>query len=136
MTDAVKEQGCWNVSGSSIEMYCDHLLGIQRWGIYNCSRCQCPGTSCGNYAKGRKGLWKLLKRGSANTITVGDPVYPEDCGSHRKTVRKLREDVEAEMNHLLGFGGKAYPKEPLHDEGSFFWRTGKRTKELINEYFI
>ena len=69
-----------------------------------------------------------VKRGSCITITVGDPVYPEDCGSHRKTVRKLREDVEAEMNHLLEIGGKAYPKEPLHDEEAF-WRTGKKNKK-------
>ena len=68
----------------------------------------------------------MLKRSPCITLTVGDPVYPEDCGSHRKTVRKLREDVEAEMNHLLEIGGKAYPTKPLHDEEAF-WRTDKKS---------
>ena len=41
-------------------------------------------------------------------------------------MRKLREDVEAEMNHLLEIGGKAYPTKPLHDEEAF----GERIKSL------
>ena len=50
MTDAVKR-------GRVVGMFAQ----IQRWGIYNCSRCQCPGTSCGNYAKGEKGVMEAAK---------------------------------------------------------------------------
>ena len=129
MTDAVKRGRVVGMyPEGSIEMYCDHLRKFSDGAFTIAVDANAPVLPVVITPRERKGLWKLLKRGSCITITVGDPVYPEDCGSHRKTVRKLREDVEAEMNHLLEIGGKAYPKEPLHDEGAF-WRTGKKNKK-------
>ncbi len=108
----------------SIEMYCDHLRKFSDGAFTIAVDANAPVLPVVITPRERKGLWKLLKRSPCITLTVGDPVYPEDCGSHRKTVRKLREDVEAEMNHLLEIGGKAYPTKPLHDEEAF----GERIK--------
>lgn len=129
MTNAVKNGRVISMyPEGSIEMYCDHLRKFSDGAFTIAVDANAPVLPVVITPRERKGLWRLLKRGSCITVTVGDPVYPIDCGSHRKTVRKLREDVEAEMNHLLEIGGKAYPKEPLHDEEAF-WRTGKKNKK-------
>ncbi|MEE0251781.1 MAG: lysophospholipid acyltransferase family protein [Acutalibacteraceae bacterium] len=127
MTDAVKRGRVVGMyPEGSIEMYCDHLRKFSDGAFTIAVDANAPVLPVVITPRERKGLWKLLKRSPCITLTVGDPVYPEDCGSHRKTVRKLREDVEAEMNHLLEIGGKAYPTEPLHDEEAF-WRTDKKS---------
>lgn len=125
MTDAVKRGRVVGVyPEGSIEMYCDHLRKFSDGAFTIAVDANAPVLPVVITPRERKGLWRLLKRSSCITLTVGDPVYPEDCGSHRKTVRKLREDVEAEMNHLLEIGGKAYPKESSHAKDAF-WRTDK-----------
>ena len=116
----------------SIEMYCDHLRKFSDGAFTIAVDANAPVLPVIITPRERKGLWRLLKRGSCITLTVGDPVYPVDCGSHRKTVHKLREDVRAEMEHLLAIGGKAYPKGPVHDEEAF-WRTDKKKNKTAEK---
>lgn len=129
MTNAVKNGRVVGMyPEGSIEMYCDHLRKFGDGAFTIAVNAGVPVLPVIITPRERKGLWKLLKRGSCITITVGTAVYPQDCGSHRKTIHKLREDVEAEMNYLLQIGGKAYPTEPMDDEEAF-WRTGKKEKK-------
>lgn len=126
MTNAVKNGRVVGMyPEGSIEMYCDHLRKCSDGAFAIAVNADAPVLPVVITPRERKGLWKLIKRGPCITITVGNAIFPLDCGSYRKTVRKVRQDVEAEMTRLLEIGGKAYPKESLNDEEAF-WRVDKK----------
>lgn len=129
MTNAVQNGRVIGVyPEGSIELYCDHLRKFSDGAFAIAVNANAPVLPVVITPRERKGLWRLLKRGACITLTVGDPVYPKDCGSHRKSVRQLRESVYMQMEHLLKSGGKAYPRRPLHDEDAF-WRVGAKQQK-------
>lgn len=102
MTDAVKKGRVVGVyPEGGIELYCEHLRKFSDGAFAIAVDADAPVLPVVITQRESKGLWKLLGRKSCVTITVGTAVYPKDCGTHRKTVHKLRETVEIEMNHLL-----------------------------------
>ncbi len=111
-----------------IQVCCDHLRKFSNGAFTLAARANVPVVPAVVTPRERRGIWKLLRREYCLTLTIGEPVLPEQAESPKQAVRLLREKTWNAMDGLLEQGGHAYPKTDPNEKDAF-WQV-KKSKGL------